>query len=67
MQRTPYYYDEYQAATALRAQVQAEQLTAVVAFLKGFIKSKVPAFGPLYNSTNYSMCMRARDKRSTSV
>ncbi|MEH6812386.1 MAG: hypothetical protein V7677_07640 [Motiliproteus sp.] len=63
MQRTPYYYDEYQAATALRAQVQAEQLTAVVAFLKGFIKSKVPA--PLYNSANYSM--RARDKRSTSV
>lgn len=64
MQHAQYYYDEYQAATALRAKMQAEQLMAVVAFLKGFFNSKVPAFGPLYSSANYGMCMRALDKRS---
>lgn len=67
MQSSSYYYDEYQEAIALRAEMQAEQLQRFYAVLKGAIKTKVPAFGPLYSNANYSMCMRAMDERTASV
>ena len=63
MQSTPYFYDEYQTAVALRAQAQAEMMASLISFMKGIVKIEVPAFGPLYSSVNYSMCMRAMDKR----
>ena len=57
----------YQQAATLRAQVQAELILNAFAFIKDSVKSKVPAFGPLYSSANYSLCMKALNKRSAAV
>lgn len=64
MQRTPGHYEVFHAATSLRAEMQAELIMNAFAFIKHSIKSKVPAFGPLYSRANYSLCMQAMDKRS---
>jgi len=67
MQHIPGHYEIFQNAATLRAEVQAELILNAFAFLKDSIKSKVPAFGPLYSSANYNMCMRAISKRSAAV
>lgn len=67
MQRVPGHYEVFHNATTLRAEVQAELILNAFAFVKDSIKSKVPAFGPLYSSSNYSMCMRALGKRTASL
>lgn len=59
--------DIYNQAATLRAEVQAELIINAFMFIKDSVKSKVPAFGPLYSTANYKMCMKAMNKRSAAV
>ncbi len=61
------HHDIYLNARNMRSEVQAELIMRAFATLKNSFKSKVPAFGPLYNRANYKLCMKALDKQSVSA
>ncbi|MBQ0756472.1 MAG: hypothetical protein KBT66_06740 [Amphritea sp.] len=61
------HHDIYLNACSMRSEVQAELIMRAFAALKNTVKSKVPAFGPLYNRANYKLCMKALDKQSASA
>lgn len=61
------HHEIYNQAATLRAQVQAELILNAFAFVKDSVKSRVPAFGPLYSRANYTLCMKALNNRSASV
>ncbi|MBR9865690.1 hypothetical protein [uncultured Amphritea sp.] len=57
----------YKQAANMRSQVQAELILSAFAFIKGRVKSTVPAFGPLSSRTDYKMSMQAMDKDTAAV
>lgn len=61
------HHDIYLNARSMRSDVQAELIMGAFAALKNSLKSKTPAFGPLYNRANYKLCMKALDSKSVSA